>query len=140
MSAPPPSYECAIGLVEDDRDIPESRSSCSEVSGLLQRSKSSSSESSTETVVLEIVPPKKCKLKSYRTVQALVIIILVLFVLYQKTPNVFMPLCTNLVELSYSFLDSNETAEYDQDFGGNEYFTNNVTSFCDHFRSVNVTD
>ena len=33
MSAPPPSYECAIGLVEDDRDIPESSSSCSEVSG-----------------------------------------------------------------------------------------------------------
>ena len=137
MSAPPPSYECAIGLVEDDRDIPESRSSCSEVSSLLQRSKSTSSQSSTETVTLEVVPPKKCK-PSCCTV--LLIIILVLFILYKKTPNVFMPLCTNLVELSISLLDSNETAEYNQEFGGNEYFTNNVTSFCDHFRSANVTD
>ena len=137
MSAPPPSYECAIGLVEDDRDIPESRSSCSEVSGLLQRSKSTSSELSTETVVLEVAPSKKCK-PSCCTVS--LIITLVLFILYKKTPDVFMPLCINLVKLSISLLDSNETAEYDQQFGGDEYFVNNVTSFCDHFRSVNVTD
>ena len=77
MSAPPPSYECAIGLVEDDRDIPESRISC------------------------------------YHKTIGVIIIMLVLFVLYTKIPDV----CTC-----------------------NVYFANSLTSFCNHFRSANVTN
>ena len=125
MSAPPPSYDCAIGLVEDDRDIPEivaSTSSSSSVhSLLLERPKSGYSTqrgSTTSTNRSTIQPRCHCKLKC---IHIFLLFLLVLFLLFKLMPDVYKPLCTRLIGL----LDANSTVEFEE-------IHNNFTTFCDN--------
>lgn len=126
MSAPPPSYECAIGLANDDRDIPEIRSSTSSSSThslLFVRPKSGYSTqrgSTTSTTNRSAVQPRcHCKLKC---IHVFLIFLLVLFLLFKLMPDVYKPLCTRLIGL----LDFNSTTEFDE-----MSFRDNITMFCD---------
>jgi hypothetical protein len=124
MSAPPPSYECAIGLVDDDRDIPEivtSTSSSSSVHSLLLERPKSTQRGSTTTANHSTIQPRcHCKLKC---IHIFLLFLLVLFLLFKLMPDVYKPLCTRLIGL----LDSNSTAEFDE-----LSFRGNFTTFCDN--------
>lgn len=128
MSAPPPSYECAVGLVDDERDIPEIRSSSSSSSANSLLSDQSKIENST----LDYLPPRptstacsavqpKCHYK-LKCIHVFLMFVLGLFLLFKFLPDVYKPLCTRLIGL----LDSNSTTGFDE-----ISFRDNITMFCD---------